>query len=387
MLNNSPPRSRCRSAIPLQLMLALLLSAWSLPSWSQQAPKSLDVKSLRSAAEGGDARAQVILGKAYLLGEMIDRDDDQGVFWLRQAARQSDKVAQAWFGWAYENGRGVRKDPQRAYSWYSRSARQGYEWAAQQRDRLKVGHGAMAGTLNATEREQPVVTRRAAQPDNWRDNEHQPVAAGSGRPGSEQHPDPMAIARPDTDSDPGLEQGLDAPDQVSIDPQTIAGQLRDWVVTNLKTDMPDRVKADELAIVTLELPTPPELEQWQAAGIGVRVQADLQVDGTVVEPLTKPEQALRPHYSVKWRWQIRAVEGGVPLFDLALRGRVLVPDHEPVRVDLIRLGPRVSVQPSWTQRIWKLILENQLAIGLTVLVPLFLWLGMSFAGRRKAKAE
>jgi len=93
---------------------------------------------------------------------------------------------------------------------------------------------------------------------------------------------------------------------------------------------------------------------------------------------------LRPHHGASWRWQITAVDSGMPLFDLALRGRVLVPDHEALRVELMRLGPRVSVELSWTQRAWKLLRDNQIAIGLTVLVPLFLWLGMSFAGRRRS---
>ena len=83
------------------------------------------IDDLRSAAERGETRAQVLLGKAYVAGNGVEQSDAKGVHWLRLAARGGDKVGQAWLGWAYQEGRGVRKDSQRALSWYQRSARAG----------------------------------------------------------------------------------------------------------------------------------------------------------------------------------------------------------------------------------------------------------------------
>lgn len=366
------------------LLTVLLLCAVSPPALQAQQPASTmsaaELNALRSAAERGDARAQVILGKAYLLGERLAVDDDKGVFWLRQAARSGDRVAQAWLGWAYEQGRGVRQDPQRAFSWYSRSARQGYHWAEQQRDRLQAGDAAMAGDLDQRrlEQEQPLVTRRAAQPEAVA-TQSRPAAGGPSTPALTE----PATATANTTTTEFVSERPDAAPGYD-DPEQIVEQLRTWVTAQVSSRIPDQLQAGEPATVTLQLPTPPQLLQWQAAGIGVRVQADLQVDGSVVEPVSKPEQALRPYQGASWRWQITAVESGKPLFDLALRARVLVPDHEALRVELMRLGPRVAVELSWSQRAWKLLRENQVAIGLTVLVPLFLWLGMSFAGRKRS---
>ena len=365
--------------IRMVLLAGLLLSAvlpW--PVQAQQpsgAMSAAALNTLRSAAERGEVRAQVILGKAYLLGERLAVDDDKGVYWLRQAARGSDRVAQAWLGWAYEQGRGVRKDPQRAFSWYSRSARQGYDWAAQQRDRLEASGSPMAGDLDQRrrEQEQPLVTRRAAQPD-----------APTPRSQSDVQYQPELAVEPDGRSAPiDISRSGFTATGADTDPEQIVEQLRAWVIAEVTSQIPAQVQADEPTTVVLQLPSPPQLLQWQATGIGIRVQADLQVDGSVVEPVSKPEQALRPRQGASWRWQITALESGKPLFDLALRARVLVPDHEALRVELLRLGPRVAVELSWSQRAWKLLRENQVAIGLTVLVPLFLWLGMSFAGRRR----
>jgi len=374
-------------ALRRSLLLGLLLFSGLLLA---QQNKPLDISALSAAAERGDVHAQVILGKAYLLGEKIDKDDDRGVFWLREAARNGDRVGQAWLGWAYEQGRGVRKDAQRAYSWYSRSARQGYEWAQQQLGHLEQGGEVMATEINRRQEEIPLVTRRAATPmmpgsgnasangsATGGSSATAPVVTGAALAGAGL--DATSVQRPV--SVPAADIGT--AQTVSSDPRQIGEQLRAWVEAQLVTTIPDKVAGERLAVVMLELPSPPQLVQWQAAGIGVRVQADLQVDGTVVDPLTKPEQALRPQQRTRWRWEVQALESGMPLLDLALAARVQVPDHEPYRVELMRLGPRVAVQPPWGQRVWKLIRENQLAIGLTVLVPLFLWLGMSFAGRRR----
>ena len=319
----------------------------------QRAPASA-MAAMQADAEAGNLRAKVMLGKAYLLGKEVERDDDKGVYWLRQAARQDDKVGQAWLGWAYEHGRALRKDPQRAFSWYQRSARQGYEWATQQAERLRASGLALGG---ARAPEQPVITRvPAAAP-----------AAASSTPASST---PLSVI-------PARAAGV-----LPADPRVIAKQWQDWVAGQLQKQLPEQLSLEQAEPVSVQLAPPPELVQWLRDGIGVRVQADLQVDGAEVKAVTKPEQALRPNYPLDWAWEVRAKALGAPLLDLSLRARIVAPDSAPLRIELLRMGPRVVVEASWQQRLWQLVLDNRAAIGLTLLVPLFLWLGMSFAGRR-----
>jgi hypothetical protein len=331
---------------------------------------------MRAAAERGEVRAQVLLGKAYISGKDIEQSDDRGVYWLRHAATQGDRVGQAWLGWAYEQGRGVRKDPQRAYSWYQRSARQDYDWATQQATRLRDS-GLALGTGRQTAK--PPISGATADTDR-----QAPVAGPAPTaPSATTAPTPatVALASTSTAVTPGsgaaylLEDG---------DPQIIAAGLRDWVVGHLQKQMPEVMYLDRVVTVGLVLPPPPEITQWLERGIGVRVQTDLQVDGAEVRALSKPEQALRPGYPLQWSWEIRALALGKPLLDLSVRARLVIPDQVPLRVELLRLGPRVQVDESWRQRLWMLVLENRVAIGFTLMVPLFLWLGMSFAGRRRA---
>jgi hypothetical protein len=324
---------------------------------------------MRAAAERGDVRAQVLLGKAYISGKDIKQSDDRAVFWLRRAATKGDQVGQAWLGWAYEHGRGVRKDPQRAYSWYQRSARQGYEWAAQQAGRLRDS-GLALGSGRQTSKPAAIAIAGA-------DTDPQTsvaVFAPAVRPSAAAGPALTGVA-PGGATTYVLEDG---------DPQIIAAQLRDWVIGHLQKQMPETMYLDRMVTVGLVLPSPPEIKYWLQRGIGVRVQADLQVDGAEVRALSKPEQALRPGYPLQWSWEVQALELGKPLLDLSVRARLVIPDQVPLRVELLRLGPRVPVDESWRQRLWMLVLENRVAIGFTLMVPLFLWLGMSFAGRRRA---
>lgn len=339
-----------------------------------QAPQAQGLQAMQAAAERGDIHAQVMLGKAYISGKDIKQSDDRAVFWLRRAATQGDRVGQAWLGWAYEQGRGVRKDPQRAYSWYQRSARQDYAWAEKQATRLRDSGLALGSRQRQPEPSisaakgtdaDPSAPIAAVVPSSAVTTPTVPVSGTSAA---------ITTVKPDNGTTYLLEDG---------DPQIIAAQLRDWVIARLQKQMPKTMYLDRAVTVGLVLPSPPEINQWLSQGIGIRVQADLQVDGAEVRAISKPEQALRPGYPLQWSWEVQALELGKPLLDLAVRARLVIPNQVPLRVELLRLGPRVQVDESWRQRLWVLVLENRVAIGFTLMVPLFLWLGMSFAGRRK----
>ena len=85
---------------------------------------------LRKAAEKGDVSAQLILGRAYKLGEGVPKDLSESIKWYRKAAEQGLATAQFNLGLAYFNGTGVPKDETEAVKWYRKAAEQG-DWEAQ----------------------------------------------------------------------------------------------------------------------------------------------------------------------------------------------------------------------------------------------------------------
>ena len=78
-----------------------------------------------SAAEQGNANAQVYLGFMYDAGEGVSQDDGEAVKWWRRAAEQGDADAQRILGTLYREGEGVPQDYDEAVKWYRRAAEQG----------------------------------------------------------------------------------------------------------------------------------------------------------------------------------------------------------------------------------------------------------------------
>ena len=87
------------------------------------------LKLLLPLAEGGNARAQGMLGAMYANGTGVDLDYMAAVTWSRRAADRGDAVAQAQLGLMYTSGLGVDKDLAEAFAWYSLSAEQGNAFA------------------------------------------------------------------------------------------------------------------------------------------------------------------------------------------------------------------------------------------------------------------
>ena len=70
-------------------------------------------------AQGGDVRAQHMMGRMYSEGEGIQKDDAEGVRWYQFAADRGDTVSQLSLGTMYVNGRGVPRNFVEAYKWFS----------------------------------------------------------------------------------------------------------------------------------------------------------------------------------------------------------------------------------------------------------------------------
>lgn len=101
------------------------------PPQSQQAEPThssnlsqAQISQLQSAAENGDASAQVLLAKAYEHGDGVPQNDQTAFRWYRKAAEQGDAESQNKVGVLYSQGLGVDRSKEEAVSWYLKAARQ-----------------------------------------------------------------------------------------------------------------------------------------------------------------------------------------------------------------------------------------------------------------------
>jgi len=101
----------------------------AVPAWADEFDDAFNVygtgdygaarSMLEPLAQGGDIRAQYLLGRIYSEGEGIAKNDEEGVKWYRLAADRGDTISQLALGTMYVNGRGVRRSFIRAYSWFT----------------------------------------------------------------------------------------------------------------------------------------------------------------------------------------------------------------------------------------------------------------------------
>ena len=80
---------------------------------------------LTALANGGNAKAETIIGLKYLNGDGTAVNETQAVRWLERAAETGEPVAQYRLGYLFERGKGVAADPVKATHWYQAAAMQG----------------------------------------------------------------------------------------------------------------------------------------------------------------------------------------------------------------------------------------------------------------------
>jgi localization factor PodJL len=88
-------------------------------------PQDIGPAELRSAAEGGDARAQFEVGAILTEGHVVEQDFEAAAAWYERAAAQGFAPAQYRLGSLYEGGRGVERDLDQARLWYQQAAEAG----------------------------------------------------------------------------------------------------------------------------------------------------------------------------------------------------------------------------------------------------------------------
>jgi len=89
------------------------------------APPMTAVDRLTQLANGGNAKAELVVGLKYLDGDGVAANDAQAAKWLGLAAAAGEPVAQYRLGTMFERGRGVAADAAKAMHWYEAAASQG----------------------------------------------------------------------------------------------------------------------------------------------------------------------------------------------------------------------------------------------------------------------
>ena len=95
------------------------------PAAAVSAKPLTPLQRLAVLANTGHAKAQEVLGLAYLDGDGIAVNEAEGAKWLQRAAARGEAVAAWRLGTLYERGHGVAADPVKAAQWYAVAAKAG----------------------------------------------------------------------------------------------------------------------------------------------------------------------------------------------------------------------------------------------------------------------
>jgi len=92
---------------------------------SSRANALTSLQRLAALAGAGNAKAQEVLGLAYLDGDGVAVSEAEGAKWLHRAAARGEAVASYRLGTLYERGHGVAVDHAKATQWYAVAAKAG----------------------------------------------------------------------------------------------------------------------------------------------------------------------------------------------------------------------------------------------------------------------
>ena len=137
-IHRVPAAGHSRFAAPAAA--AIPAAAPTLPRQTAAVP-ALD--RLSALANGGNAKAETIVGLKYLDGTGVPVNEAEAAKWLDRAAQQGEPVAQYRLATLYERGRGVPTDAAKAIKWYLAAAQAGNRKAMHN---LAVAYAQGAGT-------------------------------------------------------------------------------------------------------------------------------------------------------------------------------------------------------------------------------------------------
>jgi TPR repeat protein len=93
------------------MILALMLSLLIQPAFAEENYADLDIDQLRTKAEQGNARAQLVLGVRYEQGQGVFQNHEEAARWYRFKSMQGDANAQFSLASMYRSGHGVPPPP------------------------------------------------------------------------------------------------------------------------------------------------------------------------------------------------------------------------------------------------------------------------------------
>lgn len=79
----------------------------------------------------GNITAATKLGKMYLDGNGVNKNNKQAFAYFKQAAEAGNLDGMYWLGWCYRYGRGTKKDLNQAKTWWTKAAASGHPIAAE----------------------------------------------------------------------------------------------------------------------------------------------------------------------------------------------------------------------------------------------------------------
>ena len=144
------PRIVAAMVLAPPLALALSAAAYAEAVAEQELTALPAVVDVRTAAEQGNAMAQVLLGRLYTTDLLLFREDfveayraagvspcfctvpadyDQAVRWFGRAATQGNAQGQALLAYLYYHGKGAAQNHVRAFQLFESAAEQGHTWA------------------------------------------------------------------------------------------------------------------------------------------------------------------------------------------------------------------------------------------------------------------
>jgi TPR repeat protein len=105
---------------PVIVWIALMASA--LPAARSLAAAGEQVAELEGKAESGDAAAQFQLGRAYIRGQGVEKNQTRGLELISEAAQAGHAEAMAGMGYLHMTGEGLEKDELKALEWLRKAA-------------------------------------------------------------------------------------------------------------------------------------------------------------------------------------------------------------------------------------------------------------------------
>lgn len=104
------------------------LYAWGMNALTSGRPRAYDkdaISDFHVAADQGYAPAQVMMGYAYEIGLVVEKNDAQAMDWYRKSAEQDNQLGEWILGRFYYTGTATNRDLNQAANWFQKAAAHG----------------------------------------------------------------------------------------------------------------------------------------------------------------------------------------------------------------------------------------------------------------------